>query len=107
MFTRKNNSEILINDEFEDIIVKTLDDQVQVEHIDKRTNSKKSEPLEKIKNINTKSKKPEKMAQNSKEIQHEMKTQRSLSFESGGGGGQDPAWFTLSEGGRKNSIPKK
>ena len=85
-----------------------MDDQVQVEYTDKHTNSKKSEPLEKIKknNIN-KSKNPEKMAQNSKEIQHEMKTQRSLSFESGGGGGQDPAWFTLSEGGRKNSIPKK
>ena len=112
----KKYSEILINDEFEDLIVKTLDDQVQEHSTDKgrrtSTNSKKSElTLEKIsstKNPNNSHKNPEKMAQNSKkEVPHEMKTQRSLSFESGGGGGQDPAWFTLSEVGRKNSIPQK
>ena len=99
MFTCTKNSEIFDNDEFEDII-----DQIH-EHTDKRTtNSKKSEPSENF-TKNNNSKNPEKMAQNSKEIQHVMKTQRSLSFESSGG--QDPAWFTLSEGRRKNSIPKK
>ena len=90
LFTCTKNSEIVDNDEFEDIIVKTLDDQIH-EHTDKRTtNSKKSELSLENFTKNNNSKNPEKMAQNSKkEVPHEMKTQRSLSFESGGGGGHD------------------